>query len=187
MEKTLLPVDDMNRLHELERIVKRGSQWFVEVGNALVEIRDSRLYRYAFKTFEDYCRDKWGWSRVRAHQMIEAASVAESLPPQMLTVVNTERQARELAKVEPEHREAVITKAAESGKVTAKAIKEAHAELVEVEPPEDEPTPEESPFDKLTDIVETQCEEAFQWFRNWPRKTQEKFCDKCAKHIGWTQ
>lgn len=45
----------------------------LDVGQALARIRDGRRYRLeGFDTFEDYCRERWGFSRVRAHQMIEA-------------------------------------------------------------------------------------------------------------------
>lgn len=37
---------DIRRRGELEAAIERGLQTFVEVGNAIREIRDSRLYRY---------------------------------------------------------------------------------------------------------------------------------------------
>lgn len=33
----------------------------------LEEIRDSRLYREEFETFENCCRHRWGWSRQRVN------------------------------------------------------------------------------------------------------------------------
>ena len=91
--------------------------------NMLVGLRDARLYRATHGTFESSCAEKWGMSRVRAHQLIEGAGV-------VLTMVNkeaitTESQARELARVEPVRREEVIRKAdiAVGGKITVTAIK----------------------------------------------------------------
>ncbi len=75
---------EMTRLSALEETVERGRQTFIEVGNALSEIRESRLYRETHKTFESYCQDRWGWSRVQAHHFIKAAETAENL----LTTVN---------------------------------------------------------------------------------------------------
>ena len=83
------------RLVELEGVVSRGLQTFIEVGKALREIRDSKLYRQHFETFEDYCRDRWGMSRQHAHRQIEAAEVAAVLSP-IGDVPRTESQAREL-------------------------------------------------------------------------------------------
>jgi hypothetical protein len=33
-----------------------GIKTFIEVGSALLEIRDDRLYRESYGTFDDYCR-----------------------------------------------------------------------------------------------------------------------------------
>jgi hypothetical protein len=52
------------RLAELERVIERGLQSFVEVGKALADIRDGKLYRcQGDATFEDYCQQRWGFSR----------------------------------------------------------------------------------------------------------------------------
>jgi phage N-6-adenine-methyltransferase len=51
----------------------------VEVGQALLEIRDSRLYLETHDTFEFYCRERWGMDRVHAHRHIQAAEVATVL------------------------------------------------------------------------------------------------------------
>ncbi len=81
--------------HELEAVIERGLTTFVEVGNALMRIRDERLYRENHRTFDQYCRERWGWSRQRSHQLIGAARVS--------TIVDSppanEAQARELARL----------------------------------------------------------------------------------------
>jgi hypothetical protein len=85
---------EVDRLAELEQVVDRGLQTFVEVGQALAEIRDARLYRSTHDTFDEYLRERWSISRSRAHRLIEAAEVVEMLP-----IGNTpanEAQAREL-------------------------------------------------------------------------------------------
>lgn len=58
-------------------------------------LRDSLLYREHYSTFEEYCRDRWGWSRVHAHRQMEAADTAAVLP--VGNKPTSERQARELA------------------------------------------------------------------------------------------
>jgi hypothetical protein len=93
---------------------------FVEVGLALATIRDDRLYRADFGTFEEYCQTKWNIGRRYANLLIESSAVVKALP--LGTIVPTESQARELAKVEPARRVEVLEKAAESGKVTARTI-----------------------------------------------------------------
>lgn len=100
-------IEPMERsLAALERIIERGMSSFVEVGNALSEIRDEKKYRAGgYRDFDTYCRERWGFSRYRGFQMIEAATITNEL----LTIVNTpapvrESQVRELARVEPDRR-----------------------------------------------------------------------------------
>jgi hypothetical protein len=62
-------------LAQLEAVVDRGLASFVEVGNALLAIRAKKLYRGVSDTFEGYCQVKWNFSRRRADQLIDAASI----------------------------------------------------------------------------------------------------------------
>ena len=66
-----------------------------DAGRALMEIRDERLYREQYATFEDYCQQRWGMSRSYAHRQIEAAQVISLLP--IGNKPKSESQARELA------------------------------------------------------------------------------------------
>lgn len=91
-----------SRLDELEAIVERGLETFIEVGNALLEIRLCKMYRPAHKTFEDYCRKRWGMSRQRAHQLMDASAVAKNLSTAVDVSPTSERQVRPLAKLEPD-------------------------------------------------------------------------------------
>ncbi|WP_442939858.1 hypothetical protein [Nostoc sp.] len=67
--------EQRDRLH-LERRVERA---FFEAGKALTELRDRRLYRSSHRTFEDYCRDRFGHSRQKSNYLIAAANVYENL------------------------------------------------------------------------------------------------------------
>ncbi|MBD2563963.1 MULTISPECIES: hypothetical protein [Nostoc] len=60
----------------LERKVERA---FFEAGKALMELRDRRLYRSTHKTFEEYCRSRFGYTRMAATYKIAAATVMENL------------------------------------------------------------------------------------------------------------
>lgn len=120
---------ETERLETLERVIERGLQTFVDVGVALREIRDSRLYRATHDTFEDYCQERWGWARRYAYYMIDAATAAQNVHncAQIAGPAN-EAQARPLTRLEPDQqreawREAVET--APDGKVTG-----AHVERV---------------------------------------------------------
>jgi hypothetical protein len=136
MNDELITIEESKRLIELESVIQTRLDTFMDVGNALAEIRDSKLYRIEHKTFEDYCREKWGMKRGYANYLVRAAEVVKSLPAEMVTIVTTESQARELASVEPGHREEVLTAAVEAtgGNLTAAAIKEAALERAEHSP-----------------------------------------------------
>jgi hypothetical protein len=82
-ETDLEPVtlDESKRLIELEKVIEAGQQTFIEVGTALAEIRDARLYKADYKTFENYCVSKWGFRRAHAYRIIEAAGIAKYFSP----------------------------------------------------------------------------------------------------------
>jgi hypothetical protein len=89
---------DFTRLPKLEAVIKRGLSTFLQVGRALLEIHDGRLYAAEYRTFEDYCSQRWKLSVQRGYQLIDAAKVIDAVsttveiePPQ------SERAARELA------------------------------------------------------------------------------------------
>ncbi len=69
-------------------------------GEALSAIRDAKLYRATHGTFEDYCREKWGMSRRHCDRLIESSDTVQSLGPTG-PKITSERQARELSRVEP--------------------------------------------------------------------------------------
>lgn len=126
---------ETTRLPELETVIERGQQTFIEVGLALTEIRESRLYKREFSTFEDYCQTRWGWKRRYVYDLIESSfavsemcAIAHIETP--LPKVQNEGQARELAKIKnPETRAQVwqqVNKVAAEFEtvVTAKLISE---------------------------------------------------------------
>ncbi len=119
--------DESKRLGELERVIERGLKSFMEVGTALMEIRDSRLYRSSHGTFNEYCHERWDISRERAHQLISSVDVVNSLS----TTVNkpdSERVARPLSQLAERERDAAWEAAVESaldGKPTAAQVQEA--------------------------------------------------------------
>lgn len=152
MSNTLTTRAEKESLVALEKVIERGKKSFVEVGAALAEIRDSKLYRQGFKTFAEYCDKRWGWKANYCHKLIEAADTVAKLPPEKCTIVHNESQARALAAVPEPERAAVLEKAAESGPVTAASIKAAAVEVMEPEPePED------------TTHIQTADEEIGEW------------------------
>ncbi len=106
-----LTEDEEQERHRLELKVERA---FVEAGTALRELRDKRLYRSTHKTFEDYCRERFAFTRMAAHFKIAAATIWENLYTNGIqTLPSSERQVRELATVEPEQQPLVWQQAIE--------------------------------------------------------------------------
>lgn len=122
-------------LDECEAVIERGLATFVEVGDALAEVRDLRLYRNGHETFEAYCSERWGLKRQRAYELIDAAAIAERLSSIDDTPMPAnEGQARALRPVkdEPEKMAEAMKQAAAAtnGKPTASAIGEAVQDLM---------------------------------------------------------
>lgn len=107
--KSDLSQTEADRLQQLESVIDRGKQAFIEVGTALVEIRVNRLYRSEFKTFEEYCQSKWGFSRQFANRTIESSGIASAL--ETTVSIYNERTAREFISVPAEDRSTVAEEA----------------------------------------------------------------------------
>src|ERR1041384_305124 len=120
----VLSIRESERLAELEKTIARGKKTFVEVGLALAEIRDLRLYKREYGGFSEYCQVKWGWNKSYAYYMIDSAEVVKALPEKVSTIVDTEAAARELGKAPSEQRAGIIEAVVAEGKeVTAAALK----------------------------------------------------------------
>lgn len=141
---TSITVHEIQELDRYEQVIERGQKQFREVGDALIAIRDKRLYRRDFNSFEVYCQSRWGFTARRANQLISAAVVMEIEEEKVGTMVPSselssavservpsERVARELAKVPEPDRDKVIAKASEDGPVTALKVAEAAKEIAE--------------------------------------------------------
>jgi len=69
---TEVQVATARSLAQNEEIITRGQRTFIEVGNALMEIREQRQYKDAgYTDFDTYCRERWGWSKRHANRIVE--------------------------------------------------------------------------------------------------------------------
>ena len=67
------------------------------MGNALLSIRERKLYKASYNSFRDYLKARWGIGKSQAYRLMEAAEAiveAENVP-QGLAEAENERQARE--------------------------------------------------------------------------------------------
>jgi hypothetical protein len=106
---------ERDSLSTCEAIIERGLRSFYEVGAALTRIRDERLYRATYGTFEEYCLKRWNWGKAYAYRQIAAAEVVANLSP-IGDVPQTESQARPLVGLRPQEQRVVWGKAVEESK-----------------------------------------------------------------------
>jgi hypothetical protein len=96
--------DKKLELVELEGIIERGLRTFTDVGFALLQIRDGKLYQPQYGSFEDYCREKWDLEHSHAYRLMDSAKVMANLKTSPIGEVlpTNESQTRPLASLSPE-------------------------------------------------------------------------------------
>jgi hypothetical protein len=135
VQAQLLP--ETQQLPALEHIIEIGLGTFYIVGSALRQIRDSKLYRNEYHTFEQYCEDRWNIKRQRAYELMQAAAVVANLSEISDKLPSNEAQARELSGLTSEQQRDVYQQAvatAPKGKLTAKHIRDVRGEVTGSEP-----------------------------------------------------
>lgn len=117
--------EERELLQKHETTIKKGLNTFVEVGQALLEIRDKKLYRIEYKTFEEYCKQKWQIKSSRSYELINA-SIAIKNVRNCGQMPKTESQVRPLTSLEPEVQNAVWQETVEKhgDNITAKKVQE---------------------------------------------------------------
>jgi len=145
MESKALTVPETQQLASLEATIERGVKTFVDVGNALVAIRDGRLYRAEYGTFREYCKQRWGFTDRRARLLMSASEVVANVQSGSIDPLPaTESQARPLSKLpadkQPEAWQAATGRAEGEGRrVTARDVEEAVVEVMPDEAGESRP------------------------------------------------
>ncbi len=79
VRKVSLTSDEISWLNGLEAKIAKSIVGFYEVGFALIKIKDNRLYRDKYKTFEEYCRERWAFETSYANRLIKASYVIDNL------------------------------------------------------------------------------------------------------------
>jgi hypothetical protein len=118
------------RLEELEVII-HGSN--LKMGEALLEIRNERLYRDCYSSFDEYCRKRWNRNRDWAYKSIrhvekirdfKTKTDSQLYPIEYILPAN-EAQSRELNGLTFDQQIEVMKEVGTTGeKITAKLIRE---------------------------------------------------------------
>jgi hypothetical protein len=126
----ILNIDESHELERCEVVIKQGLQTFIEVGQALMTIKEKRLYRISFKTFEDYCIEKWAITKTQANRLIQASETIISLTPIGVILPQTESQTRPLTSLEPEIQKEVWKEVIKQSEETRQPITAAKVQSV---------------------------------------------------------
>lgn len=123
---TPLTTQERSELNKCEETLSREDKHFVEVGNALLKMKEAMLYRENHSTFERYARERWDMSRAYAYQKIKAANVVTNLSAVADILPINEAQARPLSRLTPDEQRQVWSRvlAETKDKPTAKVISE---------------------------------------------------------------
>jgi hypothetical protein len=92
-----LTAPEKKHLALLESVIDAGKGTFISVGEALLEIKETKLYRETHRTFEAYCAARHGISKRHGNRLIVAAQVVQNVGP--IGPALNESQCRELAKL----------------------------------------------------------------------------------------
>lgn len=92
-------IKNKEELEKLENIIKTNISAFYEVGRALMEIRNSELYKkvLGYATFEEYCKTRWDFTDRYARYILNSTKTVENLKQIGTMVPVTERQTRPAA------------------------------------------------------------------------------------------
>lgn len=119
-----LSADEASDLESHEIEIERDFKAFIRVGTALMDIRDRRLYRERYQTFEAYCAERWSLKRQRAYELMSAAGAAMAVSE--ISDIQRESHAAELVGLSEEAQRDVWAAAVETapnGKITASHVR----------------------------------------------------------------
>ena len=133
------PVQDTRtRYTLLKNIIASGWQRVLETHEAVVEMKETKLYLEEFRTWEEFCNSVLHHTPQHVNRVLKSASISKQLTEESEPVgslLGNERQARALAEVAPDKRREVLEKVAANGRVTAKTIATVAKSIKEPEAP----------------------------------------------------
>jgi hypothetical protein len=80
VKPNVLTLAQVQKLAACEKIIERNLKSLIEVGNALREIQEGKLYKGTHSSFEAYLREKWDISKSHGYRMIDAVKEIEVSP-----------------------------------------------------------------------------------------------------------
>lgn len=105
MEIIQLNGDEKSRLAELEQLIEENMVGWINVGFALKEIQELRLYRTTHASFESYVKARFDVAKATAYQYIQGAIVFDTVRNcghELSMLPEKESQARPLTRLSSE-------------------------------------------------------------------------------------
>ena len=96
-----LTTEEEQLLINCEKTIETGLQTFYEVGQALLTVKDRKLFRDKYRTFAEYSRQRWDLRSNYANRYVRATIVCQALQSTGVLPKN-EHQARTLGKLPEE-------------------------------------------------------------------------------------
>ncbi len=197
-------------LKQIEKVIERGLDSFVNVGRALLAIRERGLYKEAgYTTFEAYCREKYDVGRRHAYYLMSGAIVVQELSTnssqngdsEPTPLPRTESVARPLADLPtPEERTEAWQETIElhGDKPTAADVREVVSRRkrggATVFPAGEEPQPtvidvQTSPLAEMPEqldsaLVITVADDIAHAFKSWPKEKPAAVADRLKRSMG---
>ncbi len=135
----MAPLNDEEQLEALEQIIDANIKAFYEVGRALKEIRDQKLYKLlGYSRFEDYCVERWDMHQGHARRLQAASMVVDNLKLDGNEFLpNSERQIRPMTVLTPEQQKQVWGRVLEDApivlekpKISSRLVEEKVSEML---------------------------------------------------------
>jgi hypothetical protein len=115
-----LSAEERQRLRQYELMIQQN---MVEIGMALLDIQESRLYRETHESFEAYVHDRFGISKTHAYGKIAAARVIKNLSGVVHVLPQNERQCRPLTSFAPAQQQLIWQEVIATGdRITGKLV-----------------------------------------------------------------
>lgn len=190
-------------LEALEGRVRAGLQTFVEVGEALAEIRDRDGFKLrGYQTFEDYCETEFGFSVRQGQRLIVAARTAAAVAELTGETPANEAVAREISRVA--HSPEIVQQVAADLRVEGKSLSSAPASEVKrvvtsvvekrngapaaaapAKPATKPAPPPAAPeFAAGVDTASDFCPACGEWPESYTRKGEAWYCGSCGSRVA---
>lgn len=168
-----LSASEERALARCEQTIERARRAIMQAGEALTRIRDLKLYRVEYSSFEAYCAARWGYERAQAYRIMGAYNVIQNLTSDDETVSSwrqtlptNEAQTRPLVPLKtPEEQRTVWGRVVERAEqeqqpITAKFVERVVKEVKNPQPPQ-LPAPASEPADLVN--VRFQVPKGTKW------------------------